>query len=75
VLTDQEALDVAAFVNDGSIHPRPKSPYVCYPNQVTKPIDYFKGPYLDGFSEDEHTFGPWKRIEAFYKSQGMIAHK
>jgi thiosulfate dehydrogenase len=75
VLTDQEALDVAAFINDGSIHPRPKSKYVCYPNKDTKPIDYFKGPYLDGFSEDQHTFGPWREIEQFYRKQGLVAHK
>jgi thiosulfate dehydrogenase len=68
-LSDQEALDVAAFVNDNSIHPRPKSPYAMYPNIKTKPIDFFKGPYLDGFSEDNHTFGPWYEIEAFYNSQ------
>jgi len=75
VLTDQEALDVAAFINDGSIHPRPKRKEPCYPNKETKPIDFFKGPYLDGFSEDQHQFGPWKEIEAFYKSQGLVAHK
>lgn len=75
VLTDQEALDVAAFINDTRIHPRPKSPYVLYPNMKTKPIDYFKGPYLDGLSEDQHTFGPWKESEEFYKKLGMVAPK
>lgn len=72
-LTDQEALDVAAFINDGRIHKRPKSTakYVSYANLKTKPIDYFKGPYLDDFSEDTHTFGPWYEIETFYKMKNV----
>jgi thiosulfate dehydrogenase len=65
-LSDQEALDVAAFINDGSIHPRPKSKYVSYENIKTKPIDYFKGPYVDGFSESTHAFGLWDSIIAYY---------
>jgi thiosulfate dehydrogenase len=71
LLTDQEALDVAAYINDGSIHPRPLPKMLNYPNFETKPIDYFKGPYLDGFSEDQHTFGPWTEIVAFYKGRGL----
>ena len=70
-LTDQEALDVAAFINDISIHPRPKAISLNYENMDTKPIDYFKGPYRDRFSEDQHTFGPWYEIENFYKSRGL----
>jgi thiosulfate dehydrogenase len=75
LLTDQEALDVAAYVNDGSIHERPKSKYKAYENMHTKPIDYFKGPYPDNFSEDQHTFGPWSEIEKYYTSQGLKVHK
>ena len=69
-LTMQQALDVAAFINDNSIHPRPKSKYVAYPNISTKPVDYFKGPYLDTFTEHQHTFGPWDQILAYYKKSG-----
>lgn len=68
ILTDQEALDVAAFINDGSLHPRPKSNNKLYENISTKPIDFFKGPYNDGFSEIQHAFGPWDEIEKFYNS-------
>lgn len=67
VLTDQEALDVAAFINDGSIHPRPKSKQASYEKIQNKPIDYFKGPYLDTFPEKMHAFGPWDKIISFYK--------
>jgi thiosulfate dehydrogenase len=75
VLTDQEALDVAAFINDGSIHPRPKPKHHDYPNLTHKPIDYFKAPNLDGFSEEQHTFGPWDEIEEFYVKQGLKPNK
>lgn len=77
VLTDQEALDVASYINDGSVHPRPKPKpsQVDYANIKTKPIDYFKAPYLDGFSEQQHTFGPWDEIEKFYTDRGLKANK
>lgn len=72
-LSDQEALDVAAFINDGRIHPRPKpkKSVVSYPNIKTKPVDYFKGPYQDNFSEEQHTFGPWDVILAYYQEKGI----
>ncbi len=73
VLTDQEALDVAAFINDGSIHKRPVPKHVDYVNLKSKPVDYFKGPYLDGFSEQQHAFGPWDDIEKFYVDKGLRA--
>lgn len=75
LLSDQEALDVAAFINDGSIHPRPKSKYVSYENINTKPMDYFKGPYIDTFSEKQHTFGPWDEIEKYYSLKGLKINK
>lgn len=75
VLTDQEALDVAAFINDGSIHPRPIPKHIDYVNTKTKPIDYFKGPYIDGFTEQQHAFGPWDEIEKFYVEKGLKANK
>jgi thiosulfate dehydrogenase len=77
VLTDQEALDVASYINDGRIHPRPKPRpgQIDYANVKTKPIDYFKAPYLDDFSEEQHTFGSWDEIEKFYVDKGLKANK
>lgn len=74
-LSTQEALDVAAFINDGTIHKRPVSKYVCYPELRTKPIDYFKGPYLDGYPEKEHQFGPWDNIIKYYRDKNLEFHK
>ncbi len=74
-LTDQEALDVAAFINDGRIHTRPKTPYSSYPNVETKPIDFFQGPYPDAFTEEQHSFGPWDEIEKYYVDKGLKIHR
>lgn len=61
-LTVQEALDVAGFINSTELSPRVVDTGVSYPNLKTKPIDYFKGPYLDTFSVYQHTFGPWDEL-------------
>jgi thiosulfate dehydrogenase len=74
-LTDQEALDVAAFINDGTIHKRPKTKYTSYPNIETKPMDFFEGPYLDGYSEKQHIFGPWDEIEKYYIDNKLTVFK
>lgn len=73
-LSRQQALDVAAFINDNSIHPRPRSKYVSYPNVKTKPVDYFRGPYVDDFSEEQHTFGPWDEIVSYRRTLGLPAN-
>ncbi|MDP2176158.1 MAG: c-type cytochrome [Bacteroidota bacterium] len=59
-LSDEEAWDVAAFVNS---QPRPhiKVPKD-WPDKSKKPIDHPFGPYADAFSEKQHKFGPFKPI-------------
>jgi thiosulfate dehydrogenase len=60
-LTDEEAWDVAAFVNS---QPRPHiSLLEDWPDISKKPIDHPFGPYSDTFTEDQHKYGPWKPIE------------
>jgi thiosulfate dehydrogenase len=59
-LTDEEAWDVAAFVNS---QPRPAKDYSKdYPNIAGKPFDYPFGPYKDNFSEEQHKYGPFDPI-------------
>ena len=59
-LTDEECWDVAAFVNS---QPRPKKDLTGdWPNIAKKPIDHPFGPYADGFSEEQHKYGPFKPI-------------
>lgn len=70
VLTDEEALDVAAFVNDDRIHPRPDPKSFDYPFPAEKAIDYGKGPFIDTFSEMQHKVGPFKPIIDYWKQKG-----
>lgn len=59
-LTDEEAWDVAAYVNS---QPRPeKDISKDWPDISRKPVDHPYGPYSDGFSEQEHKFGPFEPI-------------
>lgn len=61
-LTDEEAWDVAAFVNS---LPRPKKDLTGdWPNIAGKPIDHPFGPFADKYSEKQHKYGPFKPIKA-----------
>lgn len=61
ILTDEEAWDVAAFVNS---QPRARMDLSKdWPNISGKPIDHPFGPYHDGFSEEQHKFGPFNPIK------------
>jgi thiosulfate dehydrogenase len=60
-LTDEEAWDVAAFVNS---MPRPtKDISKDWPRMAGKPFDHPFGPYADKFSESQHKYGPWGEIK------------
>lgn len=61
ILSDEEAWDLAAFVNS---KPRPsKDISKDWPNISGKPIDHPFGPFADGFSEAQHKYGPFKPIK------------
>ncbi|HEX6432229.1 MAG TPA: c-type cytochrome [Niastella sp.] len=60
-LTDEQAWDVAAFINSQS-HPY-KDLSKDWPDKNTKPVDYPFGPYGDTFSEQQHKFGPFGPIQ------------
>jgi thiosulfate dehydrogenase len=64
-LTNEEAWDVAAYVNS---QPRPKKDLSKdWPDISKKPFDHPFGPYTDGFTETEHKYGPFKPIIAKLK--------
>lgn len=57
-LSNEEAWDVAAFVNSQS---RPIKKWNSdWPHLEKKPADHPFGPYADTLSEIEHKYGPWK---------------
>ena len=65
-LTDEEAWNVAAFVNS---QPRPvKDISKDWPKIASKPVDHPFGPYADSFSEHQHKYGPFLPI-ALYKKE------
>ena len=67
LLSDEEAWDVAAFVNS---RPRPTMDIsLDWPNISKKPVDHPFGPYTDGFSEVQHKFGPFKPIKAIIEAK------
>jgi thiosulfate dehydrogenase len=73
-LTDEQALDVAAFINDDRIHPRPTKKHGSTPDYLQsklKPIDYPVGPFTDPFSADQHKFGPYKPIIEYHLAHNL----
>ncbi len=59
-LDDTEAWDIAAYVNS---LPRPhKNSKKDWPKIAAKPFDHPFGPYADGFSEQQHKYGPFQPI-------------
>lgn len=59
-LTDEEAWDVAAFVNSQPRHLKVFAED--WPDISKKPFDHPFGPYADSFSEEQHKYGPFKPI-------------
>jgi thiosulfate dehydrogenase len=67
-LSDEEAWDVAAFVNS---RPRPVMNLAKdWPRIAEKPIDHPFGPYADSFSEARHKYGPYSDM---LKNQDQLA--
>jgi thiosulfate dehydrogenase len=66
-LDDSDAFDVAAYIN---AQPRPSMANLSrdYPDLTKKPIDTGYGPYADPFPLEQHRFGPFPPIEAYYKN-------
>jgi thiosulfate dehydrogenase len=60
ILTDEEAWDIAAYVNSQK---RPhKNTKNDWPKIEQKPFDHPFGPYADGFTQQQHKYGPFKAI-------------
>ena len=59
VLSDEEAWDVAAYINSQE-HPDKKWS-TDWPDISKKPFDHPFGPYADSLTEKQHKYGPWKQ--------------
>jgi thiosulfate dehydrogenase len=62
-LTPEQAWDIAAYVVS---QPRPHKAGLDkdFPDRLDKPVDVPYGPYADGFSEQQHEYGPFAPIRA-----------
>ncbi|MEO5571018.1 MAG: c-type cytochrome [Bacteroidia bacterium] len=66
VLTDEQAWDVAAYVNNSSRPIKDHSEdYAC--DISKKPFDFPFAPYADNFSEEQHKFGPYTAMPSAMK--------
>lgn len=69
VLKDEEAWDVAAYVNSLK---RPEKHFSeDWPDIALKPFDHPFGPYADTFSESQHKYGPFELIRQASVKQAM----
>jgi thiosulfate dehydrogenase len=62
-LTPEQSWDIAAYMVS---QPRPHKAGLDkdYPDLLAKPVDTPYGPYADGFSEQQHKYGPFAPIRA-----------
>jgi len=72
-LTDEEAWDVAAFVNSQS-RPHKEVP-ADWPDITKKPVDHPFGPFADTFTEKQHKYGPFKLIVEAQKNSSTAVTK
>jgi thiosulfate dehydrogenase len=61
LLADEDAYDVAGYIISQK-RPEKENLDQDYPVQLQKPIDTPYGPYADGLSQQQHTFGPFGPI-------------
>ena len=73
-ISDVDAFDVAAFINS---QPRPEKFELDkdFPDRLKKPIDTPFAPWIDGFSAEQHRFGPFGPIRQKMKELNAAAAK
>lgn len=72
VLTDMEAYNVAAYINSFD-RPQKSNPEADFPDKKKKPVSTPYGPWADGFSAEQHKYGPFQPIMEFYKKEYGIS--
>jgi thiosulfate dehydrogenase len=63
MLADQDAYDVSGYIVSQN-RPEKANLDQDYPVGLQKPIDTPYGPYVDGFGQQQHEFGPFGPIRA-----------
>lgn len=67
-LTDEEAFDVAGYINSFD-RPFKADTEADYPDKKLKPVSTPYGPWEDHFSPEQHKYGPFPPIIAYYKEK------
>jgi len=65
-LSDEEAFHVAGYINSFE-RPRKKNTDKDYPDKKLKPVSTPYGPWTDSFPAEQHKYGPFPPIIAYYK--------
>jgi len=73
VLTDEQAYDVAAYIISQK-RPEKANLEKDFPIRLQKPIDTPYGPYVDGFSQEQHKYGPFGPIRAKVEELAAASH-
>ncbi len=74
VLTDEEAYHVAAYIN--SMDRALKADHEDdFPDKKLKPVSTPYGPWEDHFSPEQHKYGPFQPIMAYYEKEHGIKKK
>jgi thiosulfate dehydrogenase len=68
LLTDAEAYDVAGYINSFD-RPIKSNTEADFPNRKKKPMSTPYGPWADSFSAEQHKYGPFGEIAAFYENE------
>ena len=68
LLTDEEAYDVAGYINSFT-RPEKENKIADFPDRNLKPMSTPYGPWSDTFPADQHKYGPYGEIAAFYKAE------
>ncbi|MFY0593119.1 c-type cytochrome [Roseivirga sp.] len=68
VLTDEEAYHVAAYINSFE-RSQKSNPETDFPDKNLKPVSTPYGPWVDRFSPEQHKYGPFQPIMAWYEKE------
>lgn len=71
-LTDEESYHVAAYINSFD-RPKKSNTEQDFPDKKLKPVSTPYGPWEDDFTAEQHKYGPFQPIIAYYKDKYDIA--
>lgn len=71
-LSDEEAFHVAAYINSFD-RPKKQDTENDFPDLKLKPVSTSYGPWVDSFPEEQHKYGPFPPIIAYYQKEYQIS--